>query len=54
MATMHTHNSAVTGATIFVWVLMFGTLWRLAAAEAVHPGRPPMIQELGRNMAVQY
>jgi hypothetical protein len=49
---MHTHVSAVTAVTIFLMVLLLGTLWRLGAAYAAR--NDGLIGELGKAAAFQF
>ena len=50
---MHAHFSAVSAASVFLAVLVWGTLWRLAAAHMVASSNTTL-QHLGQAMAFQY
>lgn len=50
---MHTHFSAMAALTIFLAVLIVGTVWRLASYHAVASSNPT-IQHVGKAMAFQY
>jgi hypothetical protein len=50
---MHSHFSAIHAAGIFLAVLVWGTLWRLAAAHMVASNNPTL-QYVGQAMAFQY
>lgn len=50
---MHTHFSAVSAASIFLAVLVFGTLWRLAAAHLIASNNS-RANNLGQAMVFQY
>jgi hypothetical protein len=50
---MHTHFfSATTGIAVLLYVLIFGTLWRLLAGYAAN-SQSPLVAGLGRAAAVQ-
>lgn len=44
---MHVHDSALQGAIIFAFVVLFGTLWRIVA---MHLAESP----IGKAMAIMY
>lgn len=50
---MHTHFSAVHAAGIFLAVLVWGTVWRLAAAHFAASDNQTL-NHLGKAMAFQY
>lgn len=50
---MHTHFSAITALGIFLAVLVWGSLWRLASAHMVATNNP-MLNSIGQAMAFQY
>lgn len=50
---MHSHFSAVSAASVFLAVLVWGTLWRLAAAHLVATSNVAL-QHVGKAMSFQY
>lgn len=52
---MHIHLSFIHTVTVFVAILIWGTLWRLGAAHLVGKSPAGTLQnKLGRAMAFQY
>lgn len=52
---MHVHMSAIHGLSVFLSVIVLGTVWRLLAMHLT--GRTPegtVTNKVGRAMAVQY
>lgn len=50
---MHTHFSAISALSIFLVVLIIGTVWRLGAYRLASSNRPEL-RNLGTAMAFQY
>jgi hypothetical protein len=50
---MHTHFSAVQASTIFLAVLVLGSLWRLIAAHLCASSNSSL-SHIGKAMAFQY
>lgn len=50
---MHAHFSAVAAAGVFLAVLVWGTVWRLAAAHLVASNNASL-QHIGKAMSFQY
>lgn len=50
---MHTHASVMTAASVFLLVLIMGSLWRLASYHLVASPNPT-VSHLGKAMGFQY
>jgi hypothetical protein len=50
---MHTHFSATTALSVFLVVLVLGTLWRLIASHLAVSNNP-MLNHIGSAMIFQY
>jgi hypothetical protein len=50
---MHTHFSAVAATSVFLVVLVLGSVWRLAALHLAASDKP-QLRNLGLAMAFQY